>query len=39
MKFVDQKGVGTRQDEGDVSGSIKNGKVRVQVTFWRKESY
>ena len=33
MKLVNQKGVRTRQDEGDVSGSIKKGKVRVQVTF------
>jgi len=39
VKLVDQKGVGTRQDEGDVSDSIKKGKVRAQVTFLRKESY
>jgi len=29
MKLVDRKGVGTRQDEGDVSGSIRKMKVRV----------
>jgi len=39
MKLVDRKGVGTRQDEGDVSGSIRKGKVRVQVTFLREKSY
>ena len=33
MKLVDQKGVGTRQDEGDVSGSIRKREVRVQVTI------
>jgi len=32
MKIVDQKGVGSRQDKGDVSGSIKKGEVRVRVT-------
>jgi len=33
MKLVDQKDVGTRQDEGNMSSSIKKGKVKVQVTF------
>ena len=37
-KLVDQKGVGIRQDEANVSGSIKKGEVVVQVAFLRKES-
>jgi len=37
MKLVDQKGVGTRQDERRRVGFNWKGRVRVQVTFLRKE--